>query len=123
MYTKVIVHPPGGFEKWLAEAGSQFKHLTPVEAGKQLYTRRNCWQCHSTDGTAGTGPSFKGIFGHTTYLEGGGSVMVDENYVRESIMEPEAKVVQGYKPVMPTFKGILSDEEITDLIAFIKSLK
>lgn len=49
--------------------------------------------------------------------------MVDENYIRESILEPEAKIVQGYKPVMPTFKGVLSDEEITDLIEFIKSLK
>ncbi len=123
MVTKVVVHPPGEFEKWLAEAGKLFKNLPPAEAGKQLYTRRNCWQCHSTDGTAGTGPSFKGIFGHKTALEGGSLVMVDENYIRESILEPEAKVVQGYKPVMPTYKGILSDEEITDLIQFIKSLK
>ncbi len=123
MFTKVVVHPPGEFEKWLAEAGNLFKNLPPAEAGKQLYSRRGCSQCHSIDGTAGTGPSFKGIFGHTTYLEGGGSVTVDENYVRESILEPEAKIVQGYKPVMPTYKGILSDEEITDLIEFIKSLK
>jgi cytochrome c oxidase subunit II len=123
MFTKVIVHPPGEFEKWLADAGNMFKNLSPAEAGKQLYLRRGCTQCHSIDGVAGTGPSFKGIFGHTTYLEGGASVMVDENYVRESILEPEAKVVQGYKPVMPTYKGILSDQEITDLIAFIKSLK
>jgi len=123
MFTKVIVHPPGEFEKWLAEAGNLFKNLSPAEAGKQLYMRRGCTQCHSTDGTAGTGPSFKGIFGHNVYLEGGTSVMVDENYVRESILEPEAKIVQGYKPVMPTYKGILSDQEITDLIAFIRSLK
>ncbi len=123
MFTKVVVHPPGEFEKWLAEAGNLFKNMPPAEAGKQLYTRRNCQQCHSTDGTAGTGPSFKGIFGHPTALEGGTSVMVDENYIRESILEPQAKVVQGYKPVMPTYKGILSDEEITDLIEFIKSLK
>jgi len=123
MFTKVVVHPPGGFEKWLAEAGNLFKNLPPAEAGKQLYVRRNCQQCHSTDGTAGTGPSFKGIFGHQTALEGGGSVPVDENYIRESILEPQAKVVQGYKPVMPTYKGILSDDEISDLIEFIKSLK
>ncbi len=123
MFTKVVVHPPGEFEKWLAEAGNLFKNMPPAEAGKQLYTRRNCQQCHSLDGTAGTGPSFKGIFGHQTALEGGSSVMVDENYIRESILEPQAKVVQGYKPVMPTYKGILSDEEISDLIEFIKSLK
>ena len=123
MFTKVVVHPPGEFEKWLADAGKLFKNLPPAEAGKQLYVRRNCQQCHSTDGTAGTGPSFKGIFGHPPALEGGTSVTVDENYVRESILEPQAKVVQGYKPVMPTYKGILNDEEISDLIAFIKSLK
>ena len=65
MFTKVVVHPPGEFEKWLAEAGNLYKNLPPAEAGKLLYSRRGCSQCHSTDGTAGTGPSFKGIFGHT----------------------------------------------------------
>jgi cytochrome c oxidase subunit 2 len=123
MVSKVIVHPPGEFEKWLAEAGNQFKNLPPAEAGQQLYTRRGCGQCHSVDGTAGTGPSFKGIFGHPAFFEGGGSAPVDENYIRQSIVEPEARVVQGYKPVMPTYKGILSDEEITYLIEYIKTLK
>jgi cytochrome c oxidase subunit II len=123
MVTKVIVHPPGEFDKWLAEAGNLYKNMPPAEAGKMLYQRRNCWQCHSTDGTAGTGPSFKGIFGHETQLQGGGSAMVDDNYIRESILEPEAKIVQGYKPAMPTYKGILSDEEITNLIEYIKTLK
>jgi cytochrome c oxidase subunit II len=123
MFTKVIVHPPGQFETWLTEAGNQFKNMPPAEAGKQLYARRGCSQCHSTDGTAGTGPSFKGIYGHKTYLEGGSSVTVDDNYIRESILDPQAKIVQGYKPAMPTYKGILSDAEITDIIEFIKSLK
>ncbi len=80
-------------------------------------------QCHSLDGTAGTGPSFKGIYGHPVQLEGMAPVMVEDNYIRESILEPDAKIVKGFQPVMPTFKGKLSDKDITALIEFIKSLK
>jgi cytochrome c oxidase subunit 2 len=123
MIAKIVVHPPGEFEKWLNEAGNLFKNLPPAEAGQQLYNRRGCSQCHSIDGTAGTGPSFKGIFGQKTYFEGGSSTMVDDNYIRGRLLEPHVEVVQGYKPVMPTYKGILSDEEVTYLIEFIKSLK
>ena len=110
MFTKVVVHSPGEFEKWLAEAGNLFKNMPPAEAGKQLYNRRGCSQCHSIDGTAGTGPSLKGIFGQKTYFEDGSSTEVDDNYIRGRLLEPHVKVVQGYKPVMPTYKGILSDD-------------
>jgi cytochrome c oxidase subunit II len=123
MFTKVVVHSPGEFEKWLNEAGSLFKNMPPAEAGQQLYNRRGCSQCHSIDGTAGTGPSLKGIFGQTTHFDDGSSAAVDDNYIRDRLLEPHVKVVQGYKPVMPTYKGILSDDEVTDLIEFIKSLK
>jgi cytochrome c oxidase subunit II len=123
MRSGVIVHPPGEFEKWLTEAGNYEQNLSPVERGKMLYRRFGCWQCHSTDGSAGTGPSFKGVFGHQVTLSDGTSVEADENYVRESILEPQAKIVQGYQPVMNTYKGMLSDDEIAALIEFIKSLK
>ena len=88
-----------------------------------LYHRRGCAQCHSIDGTAGTGPSFKGIFGKNTELSNAKPVEVDENYIRESILDPSAKIVKGYRDQMPTFKGVVTDEEITDLAEFIKSLK
>ncbi len=74
-------------------------------------------------GAAGTGPSFKGIFGAEHEMASGEKVIVDENYIRESILDPQAKVRAGYRPVMPTYRGMLKDEEISWIAEFIKSLK
>ncbi len=123
MLAKVVVHPSGEFEKWLEEAANFLKRMTPVEGGALLVQRRGCVQCHSVDGSAKVGPSFKGSFGSQQPLASGENITVDENYVRESIMEPMAKIRAGYKPVMPTYKGQLKDEEIAAIIAYIKSLK
>ncbi len=123
MVARLVVHPPGEYEKWLAAASERTKHMSPVEWGETLYHQNACWQCHSTDKSAGTGPSFKGIYGKPVELEGMAPVIVEDNYIRESILEPDAKIVKGYQPVMPTFKGKLSDKDITALIEFIKSLK
>jgi cytochrome c oxidase subunit 2 len=123
MSAKVVVHRSGEFEKWLDEAANFMKDLTPVEAGEILYTRRGCVQCHSIDGSAKAGPSFKGAFGQEHQMTTGETVVVDENYIRESILEPQAKVRAGYRPVMPTYQGQLKDEEIAALIQFIKSLR
>ena len=122
MQANVVVHKPGEFDAWLTEAANFYKNLPPAEAGKILFTRR-CNQCHSDDGTAKTGPTFKGIFGQTHKLTDGRSVEVDMDYIRESIMDPQAKIREGYQPVMPTFKGILNDDQITYLIEYIKSLQ
>jgi cytochrome c oxidase subunit 2 len=69
------------------------------------------------------GPTFKGLFGTEQELIGGTKVVADENYIRESIMDPMKKIVKGYVPQMPTYRGQLSDEEVNQLIAYIKSLK
>jgi cytochrome c oxidase subunit II len=122
MLAKVIVHPAGDFEKWLAANADLLAKLPPSEAGEKLYSQRGCRQCHSVDGSPMVGPSFKGIFGHPVALQDGRQVMVDENYVRESILDPQAKVVAGYQPVMPTFRGRLTDKEITALIEYLKTL-
>lgn len=122
MLSTVVVHTPEDYDKWLKEAANYLKTLPPAEAGKMLYQRRGCSQCHSIDGTAGTGPSFKGIYGTETKLSNGSTVLVDDNYIRESILEPQAKIVAGYQPVMSTYKGLVSDDEITAIIEFIKSL-
>ncbi len=121
MLAKVVVHEPGGFETWLAGAADFLAQLPPAEAGERLYKARGCAQCHAADATAGIGPGFGGIFGHAAALRGGEQVQVDENYLRESILEPQAKVVAGFEPVMPTYKGRLSDREITAIIEYIKS--
>lgn len=123
MLTQVVVHEPGGFEKWLREVEEKSSNKNPVELGGDLYKTRGCMQCHSVDGTKGIGPSFKGAWGRTELMTDGTSIVVDENYIRESVMDPQAKIVAGFAPVMPTFKGKLKDKEITGLIEYIKSLK
>lgn len=123
MLTKVVVQPRDEYEAWLKDAANYLEGLTPVEQGQALYQRRGCSQCHSIDGTAGTGPSFLGIFGETHDLADGSSVLVDDNYIRESILDPQKKVRSGYQSVMSTYQGLVSDENITSLIEFIKSLE
>jgi cytochrome c oxidase subunit 2 len=127
MIAKVIVHRSRPeFEAWLAEAGNFLDKLPPEklwEGGQKLYNQRGCKQCHSVDGVSGIGPSFKGIWGHNQPLKGGGSVVVEENYVRESIVNPQAKIVAGYEPVMPTYQGRLKDKEITAIIEYLKTLE
>jgi cytochrome c oxidase subunit 2 len=93
-----------------------------VEAGQKLFQVRGCQQCHSVDGTAKTGPTMLGIFGRDEAMADGTSIVADENYIRESILEPMAKVVAGYEPVMPTYQGRIKDEEITAIIEYFKSL-
>lgn len=123
MLAKVVVHPSGEFEPWLENAANLLENLTPVEAGEVLYQRRGCAQCHSLDGSAKAGPTFLEVYGTTQLMTSGESVLVDENYLRESILEPQAKIRAGYRPVMPTYQGQLNDGEIAAIIAFIKSLK
>lgn len=95
----------------------------PLERGQILF-ERNCKSCHSLDGSRVIGPSFKGIWGKTEELEGGGSVVVDENYVRESLLQPGAKVVKGYPNQMTPFAwGNQTDSNVEGIIALLKSLE
>jgi cytochrome c oxidase subunit 2 len=77
--------------------------------------------CHRSD-TQGRGPDLVGVFGKPVLLEDGRTLTADENYIRESIVDPSAKVVRGFKPVMPTFQGQISDEQLNALVAYVKSL-
>ncbi len=123
MTAKVIVHPEGEFQRWLDSAADLLDRMPPAEAGAKLFVQRGCKQCHSVDGTGGIGPTLKGIFGHEQVLRDGGRARVDEDYLRESILDPQAKVVAGYDPVMPTFKGRIKDREIVALIEYVKTLR
>jgi len=96
--------------------------MPPAEAGALLYDQRGCKQCHSIDGAGGTGPTFKGLFGSMEALRSGDSVLVDENYIRESILNPQERVTAGFDPVMPTYRGRLKDEEISAIIEYLKTL-
>ena len=98
--------------------------LTSVaEQGKKLMQLKGCVACHSDDGSARIGPTYKGAFGRQVEFVDGTKTTADENYLRESIENPTAKVVKGFNPVMPTYKGQLTEEETNALIAYIKSLK
>lgn len=119
MYAKVKVVQKDEFEKWLA-AGAE--NLPPLELGKKVY-QNQCFSCHTTDGSPKVGPSFKGIFGKDEQLADGSTVKVDENYIHESILQPQAKVVKGFPPAMPSFQGSLTEEEIAGFIEYLKSLK
>ena len=122
MLAQVVVHPAGEFETWLDKASNFLETLPPDEAGEKLFVARGCPQCHSVDGSAGIGPSFQGLYGSSHALADGSSVTVDETYVRESILDPQVKITAGYEPVMPTYQGRLKDEEITAVIAYMKTL-
>ncbi len=114
------------FEKRMKEGPAKPAGLTDAQWGKQLYKENACITCHTTDGSKGTGPTWKGMFGSSVTLNAGlsggvGQTIADENYVHESIANPNAKVVAGFTPVMPPFK--LSDKQIDAIIAYMKTLK
>jgi cytochrome c oxidase subunit 2 len=108
-------------------AGVKTSAAAPIrslaEQGKALAETKGCNSCHSADGSMKVGPSFKGLFGHTVQFVDGTSGVADDNYLRESIEKPQAKVVRGFNPVMPTFKGLVSESEMNALIAYIKETK
>jgi cytochrome c oxidase subunit II len=118
MIGSVIVQSPAEYQTWLNGGSSN----TPLaQTGEKAFSELGCVTCHRSDGQ-GRGPVLAGIYGKPVSLEDGRSVMVDENYVRESILDPGAKIVAGYKPVMPTFQGIISEEQLAALVAYVKSL-
>jgi cytochrome c oxidase subunit II len=119
----LVVHEPGGYERYLADKAALSTALPHEQLGKLLYEKKGCNACHTTDGTPRVGPSWKGTFGTMVPLTDGGSVKMDEDYIRESIFKPQAKARPGFPPSMPSFEGQLKDREIEGLIAFIKSLK
>lgn len=123
MITTVVVHPSGEFKTWLDKASNFLETMSPADAGKMLYKRRGCAQCHSIDGSKMVGPSFKQLYGQSAVLDTGDTITVDANYIRESILEPQAKARAGYRKVMPTYQGQLKDEEISAIIEYIKTLK
>lgn len=123
MIGKVRVVSTAEYTEWIERSSGPGEGESLADYGAKLYQQKACITCHSVDGKAGTGPSFKGIFGHAVELEAGSSVAVDENYIRESILEPKAKVVRGFQPVMPTYQGLLKDKQIDALVEYIKSLE
>jgi cytochrome c oxidase subunit 2 len=115
----VTVMEPAEYAAWLSgESGD----VNPAAAGERLFTQFACNTYHVPNGT-GRAPSLNGLFGGTVLLADGTTVVADEAYIRESILQPKAKIVAGYQPVMPTFQGLITEEQILNLTAYIKSLQ
>jgi cytochrome c oxidase subunit 2 len=119
MLGQVIAMTPQDYEAWLAGGRATG---TPVQNGERLFSDLACITCHKND-ASGRGPSLAGVFGSTVALTDGRRVVADENYLRESIMNPQAKVVEGYQGIMPAFQGMVSEENLMQLIAYIRTLK
>jgi cytochrome c oxidase subunit 2 len=122
MMAKVITHSQEDFETWMATANVIDESLSPVELGEQLVQRNACLTCHSVDGSVLQGPSFQGIWMREQTMTDGTVVTVDENYIRESILEPNAKIVDGFQPVMANYTGTLNDRQIDAIIEYLKTV-
>jgi cytochrome c oxidase subunit II len=118
MIGQVVVLEPAQYEAWLS-GGLASGSL--ASSGQNIFQQLGCVTCHRSD-TQGRGPNLVGLFGKRVQLEDGRTVIADENYVRESILNPSAKIVSGFKPIMPVFQGLVSEEQLNALIAYIKSL-
>ncbi len=117
MVGEVIVMEPGDFKKWLNEGPDG----SLASEGQKLFRKLACDTCHRGDSES-RGPVLEGLFGRQVIVQNQGMVLADENYIRESILDPTAKVVAGFQPIMPTFKNQVDEEQLSLLVAYIKSL-
>jgi len=117
MVGAVVVMPPEEYEAWLRERADG----SPAVEGRKLFLKLQCLNCHSADPDA-RAPVLEGLYGRRVPLRGGGSAVADHAYVRESILLPGKKVVEGFEPIMPTYQGQVTEDEVLQLTAFIRSL-
>jgi cytochrome c oxidase subunit 2 len=123
MIGRVIAMEPAEFQAWLQTGeGGTAPPASPAAAGEVLFQAQGCGSCHAA-GAEQRGPQLAGLFGTTVHFEGGGTTVADENYLRESILDPQAHLVAGYQAIMPTYQGLLSEENVMQLIAYLKTLK
>jgi cytochrome c oxidase subunit 2 len=122
MVGRVKVLSESDYANWLQTGAISTKEGSLNEQGADLYKAKGCVACHTIDGAPSVGPTYKGLYGSSVKLSNGTTIVADDNYLRESILEPNTKMVAGFQPVMPSFQGVLKDREIDALIAFIKSL-
>ena len=113
----VIVMDPADYQRWLA--GGTEGSL--ASQGERLFQKYACNTCHTGDAT-GRGPVLNGLYGTDVMLSTNQIVKADDNYIRESILNPQAKIVKGFQPIMPTFQGQVSEDDLIKLLAYVKSL-
>jgi cytochrome c oxidase subunit 2 len=117
MIGSIVVMEPAQYEEWL---NSHAEGSLALE-GRKLFLKLQCVTCHSANARA-RAPVLESLFGRTVHLRDGRTVTADEAYLRESILKPQAKVVEGWEPIMPTFQDQVDEEDLIKLIAFIKAL-
>jgi cytochrome c oxidase subunit 2 len=115
----VIVMEPTEFENWLSGNANQ---MSPAAAGQQMFESLGCASCHGANAEGGRGPALLGVFGSNVSLNTGQTLKADEAYIRESILNPQAKIVTGFGPIMPSFQGQVTEEQLLQLVAYVKSL-
>lgn len=118
MLGRIVVMPPADYQRWLSGAPAA---MTMAQAGARLFQSLGCVACHADNDTE-RGPALAGLVGKQVRLQNGKVAVADETYIRESIFNPQAKIVAGYRPVMPTFKGLVSEEGISQIISYLKTL-
>jgi cytochrome c oxidase subunit II len=118
MIGQIVVMEPAEYEAWLQNGRGEG---SLASTGQKIFQQLGCANCHRFD-TQGRGPNLQGVYGRTVLLDDGSSAVADDNYIRESILNPGAKVVAGFKPIMPTFQGVLSEEQVLALISYVKSI-
>jgi cytochrome c oxidase subunit 2 len=118
MTGEVVVMKPRDYQVWLS--GGQTGG-TLASAGERLFVDLACNTCHRPD-SQGRGPVLDGLIGRTVKLQSGESIVADEAYIRESILNPSAKITVGYQPIMPTFQGLVTEEQVLQIIEYVKSL-
>ncbi len=123
MLAKVYVDDDATYEKWVQEGDETIKTMPLPQLGKLVYEEKGCSTCHTIDGTPSKGPTWKSIYGRPETMSDNRSMMVDENYIRSSMMDPQKDIVKGFEGIMPTFQGLLREREIKGVIEFIKTLK
>jgi cytochrome c oxidase subunit 2 len=131
MESAVIVVSQADYDKWVADQTAAAQAAALASAGKpdaargeKLYLESGCKACHSVDGVKGVGPTWKGLAGSQITLQDGSTVTADDTYLVEAIVDPAARIHQGFPPIMPAaYKDTLSEQQIQDIVAFIKTLK
>ncbi len=117
MVGDIVVMEPAQYEAWMNGASGG-----PLSAtGEKIFAELGCSTCHRSD-IQGRGPNLHGVFGKPVQLEDGRTVTADENYLRECILEPGGKRIKGFQPIMPTFQGLVTEEQVNALVAYIKSI-
>ena len=96
---------------------------TPEHRGQEVFNRMACNACHSVDGSLKLGPTIKNQYGQTIRHTDGSVVIIDDQYIRESLIDPLKYIAEGYTPIMPSYKPVLSEEDIENLISFMKAIK